>query len=49
MEKSFDFPVLDEILGKYPPHERSTIAILQDIQEHYHYLPEEIFPRVHSL
>lgn len=46
MEKPFDFTVVDEILKKYPPHERSTIAILQDIQEHYHYLPEEIFPRV---
>ncbi|MBR1443264.1 MAG: NAD(P)H-dependent oxidoreductase subunit E, partial [Firmicutes bacterium] len=26
--------------------ELSTIAILQDIQEHYHYLPKEIFPYV---
>ena len=46
MKKPFDFTVVDEILSKYPPHERSTIAILQDIQEYYHYLPEEIFPRV---
>ncbi len=46
MEKPFDFTVVDEILKKYPPHERSTIAILQDIQEYYHYLPKEIFPRV---
>lgn len=46
MNKTFDFTAVDEILQKYPPHERSTIAILQDIQEHYHYLPEEIFPHV---
>ena len=46
MEKEFDFTVVDEILKNYPPTARSTIAILQDIQEHYHYLPEEIFPYV---
>ena len=46
MKKAFDFSVVDKILEKYPLHERSTIAILQDIQEHYHYLPEEIFPYV---
>ena len=46
MEKEFDFTVVDEILKNYPPSARSTIAILQDIQEHYHYLPEEIFPYV---
>ena len=27
-------------------NELSTIAILQDIQEYYHYLPREIFPYV---
>lgn len=42
----FDFTFVDSVLKKYPPNERSTIAILQDIQEHYHYLPEEIFPYV---
>lgn len=46
MKKPFDFTKVDEILEKYPKHERSTIAILQDIQEVYHYLPEEIFPHV---
>ncbi len=46
MKKPFDFTIVDQILKKYPPAERSTIAILQDIQEHYHYLPEEIFPYV---
>ena len=46
MEKEFDFRTVDSILEKYPQSELSTIAILQDIQEHYHYLPEEIFPYV---
>lgn len=46
MKKDFNFTVVDAILAKYPPKELSTIAVLQDIQEHYHYLPEEIFPYV---
>lgn len=46
MKKDFDFTVVDAILAKYPPKELSTIAVLQDIQEHYHYLPEEIFTYV---
>ena len=46
MKKPFDFTTVDEILARYPKEERSTIAILQDIQEVYHYLPEEIFPYV---
>ena len=40
------FSVVDSILKKYPAKELSTITILQDIQEYYHYLPEEIFPYV---
>ena len=46
MKKDFDFTVVDAILAKYPSKELSTIAVLQDIQEYYHYLPEEIFPYV---
>jgi len=46
MGQSFDFTVVDEILERYPHEETSSIAVLQDIQEHYHYLPKEIFPRV---
>ena len=46
MKKPFDFTTVDEILERYPKHERSTIAILQDIEEVYHYLPEHIFPYV---
>ncbi len=46
MTKPFDFTPVDEILSRYPREEHSAIAILQDIQEIYHYLPEEIFPYV---
>lgn len=46
MKKDFDFTVVDNILAKYPAEELSTIAILQDIQEYYHYLPEEVFPHI---
>ena len=46
MKKDFDFTVVDNILAKYPAEELSTIAILQDVQEYYHYLPEEVFPRI---
>ena len=46
MDKTFDFTPVDRILDNYPKSELSTIAILQDIQEHYHYLPKEVFPHV---
>ena len=46
MEKQFDFKPVDDILSRHPQSELSAIAVLQDIQEHYHYLPREVFPRV---
>ncbi len=46
MKQAFDFTVVDEILDRHPRNELSTIAILQDIQEYYHYLPKEVFPYV---
>lgn len=46
MKQNFDFTIVDKILELYPKNESSTIAILQDIQEHYHYLPREVFPHV---
>ncbi len=46
MEKQFDFTIVDQILDNHPKSELSTIAVLQEIQEHYHYLPREIFPYV---
>lgn len=46
MEKKFDFSVVDEILSRHEKAELSTISILQDIQDYYHYLPKEVFPYV---
>ena len=46
MEKEFDFSVVDEILSRHEKAELSTISILQDIQDYYHYLPKEVFPYV---
>ena len=39
-----DFKVLDEAIERYGAEEKSLIAILQEAQEHFRYLPEEIFP-----
>ena len=43
MEK-FDYSVLDEAIAKIGNEEKALIAILQTAQEHYRYLPREIFP-----
>ena len=44
MEQNFDYSVLEKAIEKYGNKERSLIAILQTAQEHYRYLPKEIFP-----
>ena len=44
MSEPFDFRVVDEILSRHDSRESAIIAILQEIQEHYHYLPQEAFP-----
>lgn len=43
MSEPFDCKQLDEILQKYDYNPGSIIAILQDTQEVYHYLPRYIF------
>jgi NADH-quinone oxidoreductase subunit E len=43
MENSFDFSNLDEILKKHEFKASNIIAILQDTQEIYRYLPKEVF------
>lgn len=43
MSKPCDHKKLDEILQKYDFDPHSIIAILQDTQEVYHYLPSDIF------
>lgn len=44
MSQLFDFTIVDNILTEHNNQERAIIAILQEIQEHYHYLPKEVFP-----
>lgn len=46
MDKQFDFSLVDKILNQYNKKQQFVIAILQDIQEHYHYIPREIFPHL---
>lgn len=43
MSKSFDYSNLDIILTKYNHDACNIIAILQDTQEKYRYLPKEAF------
>lgn len=38
----FNYTVVDEILENYQYDSSYVIAIMQEIQAHYHYLPEEI-------
>ncbi len=44
MNENFDFATVDKILEANNNSQQLIIAILQEIQEHYHYLPREIFP-----
>ena len=44
MDKSFDYTAVDSIIDEFGAYPRSVIAILQGVQEHYRYLPREIFP-----
>ena len=40
----FDYTVLDRAMEVFGKEEKSLIAILQSAQEHYRYLPKEVFP-----
>lgn len=44
MNETFDKTVIDRILDKRGKTPKAVIAILQDIQECYRYLPQEVFP-----
>ena len=44
MSKTFDFSIVDKILEFNGCEEKAIIANLQEIQEHFHYLPREVFP-----
>ena len=40
----FDYSILDKAIEEFGNEEKALIAILQSAQEHYRYLPKEIFP-----
>ncbi len=44
MNEQFDFTTVEKIICGYEKNPQAIIAILQDIQEEYHYLPRDIFP-----
>jgi NADH-quinone oxidoreductase subunit E len=44
MQPLFDYRAVDDILSLYEKKESNIIAILQDVQEHYRYLPRDVFP-----
>ncbi|MCQ2353808.1 MAG: NAD(P)H-dependent oxidoreductase subunit E [Clostridia bacterium] len=44
MNQQLDYAVVDGILAKHGSSHQAIIAILQDIQEVYHYLPQKAFP-----
>lgn len=44
MSTKFDFTIVNEIIDSLECKPSAIIAILQSVQEHYRYLPEEIFP-----
>lgn len=46
MNKTFDYSVVDGILQRLGCQESAIIAILQEVQEHYRYLPREVFPYI---
>ena len=44
MNNEVDFAVIDEILAQHGADASNVIAVLQDIQAKYRYLPREVFP-----
>ncbi len=44
MSTKFDYKAVDAIIDAHDGSARAIISILQEIQEHYHYLPREVFP-----
>ncbi len=44
MNQAIDLSVADEILSAHGATPSAVIAVLQDLQEHFHYLPPEVFP-----
>ena len=40
----FDYSILDRAIEEFGNEEKALIAILQSAQEHFRYLPKEVFP-----
>ncbi len=49
MKEAFDYKIVDELVGEHGCKSSAVIAILQAIQEHYRYLPREVFPYLSKL
>jgi len=49
MNENFDFSTVDRIVTEHDHSQQAIIAILQEVQEHYHYLPREVFPHLAKL
>lgn len=43
MNEAFDYKIIDQIIEEFEGKPSAIIAMLQGIQEHYRYLPREIF------
>lgn len=41
-----DFKTVDDIIESYGKSEANLISIMQDVQAHYHYLPQEILVHI---
>ncbi len=46
MDSTFDFTLVDKVVSEHGNKPSAIIAILQEIQEHYRYIPREVFPRL---
>ena len=44
MSEKMDFSVVDAVLQTNGCQQQAIISVLQEIQEHYRYLPQEVFP-----
>jgi NADH-quinone oxidoreductase subunit E len=44
MSATYDKEAVDRMIEKHGCSPSAVIAILQDVQEHYRYLPREVFP-----
>ncbi len=46
MDSKFDYSEVDGIAQAHGNNKSAVIAILQEVQEHYRYIPREAFPRL---